>query len=57
MPFNKPTFEITHPEFWEEAYDWAIEHSSDEATADEIEYLAEKHYEWICDDEGVEPYE
>lgn len=52
-----PNTIIKYADFWCEAYVWAIEHSSDEATADEIKYLAEKHYEWICEDEGVEPYE
>ena len=53
MPLNN----YKYPKFYEEAYIWAIEHSSDEVTANEIEDLAEKQYEWICNEEGVEPYE
>lgn len=54
---------IKYPNYWEEAYEWACQRAREEGDVDIdhdyeiIEAWQEKHYEWICNDEGVEPYE
>lgn len=52
-----PHTTIAHIEYMLEAYEWALDHTDPDATRDEIDAMAEKHYEWICNEEGVEPYE
>ena len=59
-PDMKPP--LVHDDLWWEAREWAEEHASEEGTfgydydEEMIDAWQEKHYEWLCEQEGIEPY-